>query len=159
MAADRKKIVAFLVVAASCSSMLMICAAQSPSAKPAEPLFSSSSSLFANDPNFPVKPVNNNSSRELFFKMMVSVLLVVVLGAAAIYISKRFLPKITRLTGKEIRIIETVHIGPRKAVHLLKIGKRRLLIGSTNESITKLADVTDEALFEVDLSTTEANNN
>ncbi|MCH7555838.1 MAG: flagellar biosynthetic protein FliO [Planctomycetes bacterium] len=77
--------------------------------------------------------------------MMFSVLFLVVLGVAVIYVSKRFLPKITKLSGKEIRIAETVHLGPRKAVHLLEIGNRRFLIGSTNESITRLADLTSPA--------------
>ena len=83
--------------------------------------------------------------RELFFKMIFSVLFLVVLGAAAIYVSKRFGAKITKLTGKEICIAETVHLGPRKAVHLLEVGERRFLIGSTNESITRLADLTSPA--------------
>jgi flagellar biogenesis protein FliO len=49
------------------------------------------------------------------------------------------------MSGKQIRIIETVHLGPRKSVHLLKIGDKQILIGSTNENITKLADVMDES--------------
>jgi flagellar protein FliO/FliZ len=81
---------------------------------------------------------------ELFLKMMFSVVLVLVLGAAAVYMSKKVLPRITNLPGKEIRILETAHLGPRKAVHLLRIGNQRLLIGSTNESITMLADVTEQ---------------
>jgi len=104
---------------------------------------SQSASLFENDPNFPRGASDGLSTRELFFKMMASVLFLVALGAAAIYVSKRFLPKITNLPGREIRIAETVHLGPRKAVHLLEIGNRRLLIGSTNENITRLADLTN----------------
>ena len=73
---------------------------------------------------------------------MISVLFLVALGVGGIYISKRFLPKITNMSDKEIRVIETVHLGPRKAVHLLEIGERRFLIGSTNENITRLADLT-----------------
>jgi flagellar biogenesis protein FliO len=46
------------------------------------------------------------------------------------------------LPGKQIHVLETTHLGPRKAVHLVKIGEQQLLIGSTNESITTLADVT-----------------
>lgn len=89
--------------------------------------------------------VGNGLGRgELFFKMMFSVVLVVVLGAAALYMSKKVLPRITNLPGKEIRILETAHLGPRKAVHLVKIGNQRLLIGSTNESISMLADVTEQ---------------
>ena len=100
-------------------------------------------SLFADDPNLLVRPADSLGGRELFFKMMLSVLLVVVLGVAVIYISKKFLPSITNLPGKEIRIIETTQLGPRKAVHLLRIGSRQILIGSTNETITRLGDVTD----------------
>ena len=113
---------------------------------------------FANDPNFFLSSANSPGAREMFFKMMLSVLLVVALGAAAIYISKKFLPRITNPPGKKIRVIETAHIGPRKMVHLLKIGNQQLLIGSTSENITKLADVTD-ALSEMDLSATKTDNN
>jgi flagellar biosynthetic protein FliO len=156
VAAHKKKIVVFLLTATVGSCMLAVCSVQSTTAEPEKPSFDNSRSLFTSDPNFSPASADNLGTRELFFKMMLSVLLVVVLGAAAIYISKRFLPKITNLPGKEIRIIETVHLGPRKAVHLLKIGSQWILIGSTNESITKLADVTD-ALSEADLSATDNN--
>lgn len=96
----------------------------------------------AKDPNSSIGPGSSKGTKELFFKMMVSVLLVVGLGAAVIYVSKRLLPKITARSGKKIKVIETVYIGPHKAVHLLKIDNQCLLIGSTNETITKLADVT-----------------
>lgn len=105
--------------------------------------------LDANSPlvgqrDFSAKPVEDLGRGELFFKMTFSVVLVLVLGAAAVYISKKVLPRITNLPGKEIRILETAHLGPRKAVHLIRIGNQRLLIGSTNESVTMLADVTDQ---------------
>jgi flagellar biosynthetic protein FliO len=102
---------------------------------------SQSGSLFENDPSFSTRTSDRPSSRELFFKMMVSVLFLIALCVAAIYVSRRFGAKITNLSGKEIRIAETVHLGPRKAVHLLEIGNRRFLIGSTNENITRLADL------------------
>jgi len=99
------------------------------------------------DPNLST-PTNSAGTRELFFKMMVSVVLVVVLGAVAIYASKRLVGKIANLPGKKIKIVETAHLGPRKAVHLLRIGDRCLLIGSTNDNITKLADVTTEIVIQ-----------
>ena len=152
----KKKIVAFLVTIALGSGVLVLCSAQSATdrteSEPGNAGFrsvpadggskSKTGSLFANDPNFSERQSDSAGNRELFFKMVLSVLLVVVLGVAAIYVSKKLLPKITNLPGKEIRIVETVHLGPRKAVHLLEIGDRRFLIGSTNENITKLADIT-----------------
>ena len=66
---------------------------------------------------------------------------VIILGVAAVYVSKKFLPKLTHASGKRVRVIETVHLGPRKTVHLLQVDDKQLLIGSTSDSITKLADV------------------
>ena len=91
-------------------------------------------------------------SGELFVKMMLSLILVVALAVAALYLSKRVLPKVTRASGKEIRVMETSYLGPRKALHLVEIGNQKLLIGSTNESITTLAHIGDTWL---DLSKAE----
>lgn len=130
--------------------------AQSDIVGPAKALFDNSGSIVANDPNLPVEPVDSLGTRELFFKMLLAVLLVVVLGVAIIYISKKFLPSITNLSGKKVRIVETVHLGPRKTVHLLRVGNQQLLIGSTSDSITMLADVTNAS---ADLSAQETDNN
>ncbi len=83
------------------------------------------------------------SGYEFFYKMLLSISLVIVLGVAAIYVSKKLLPRFTNLQGKQIRVIETAHIAPRKGIHLIAVGTKRLLVASTNETITMLADVTD----------------
>lgn len=103
---------------------------------------STTSSLFARDPNFAGKSNYGLGRWELFVRTMLAVVFVVVLGAAAIYISRKLLPKIAARPSKEIRIVETVHLGPRKAVHLIEVANRRFLLGSTNENIRKLAEVT-----------------
>ncbi len=156
MTAYKKKIVAFLVTVAVGSGMLVVYRGQSATNGPGSSRTKNGTQqnrnaakaflvqdLFASDPNFSKRPGNSSGNKELFYKMMLSVLLVVALGAAAIYVSKKLLPRITNLPGKEIRVVETVHLGPRKTVHLLRIGHQWILIGSTNENITKLADVTD----------------
>lgn len=149
--AYKKQFVAFLATAVIVGAMLVVSSAQSAAgeSEPEKPKAESQNakftagSLFASDPNFSNKQGNSSGNKELFYKMMLSVLLVVALGAAAIYTSRKLLPRITNLPGKEIRIVETIHIGPRKTLHLLKIGNQCLLLGSTGENITKLADVTD----------------
>ncbi len=80
--------------------------------------------------------------------MMLSVLLVVGLGAAAIYASKKLMGRIANLPGKRIKVVETAYLGPRKAVHLLRIGDLWILVGSTNENITKLAELTSDAVIQ-----------
>jgi flagellar biosynthetic protein FliO len=107
---------------------------------------SESDSQFTDDPNFAADSNKSNfnlfgGNQELFFKMMLSVLLVIALGAAAIYVSRKVLPRITNLPGKKIHILETHYLGPKKAVHLVEIDNQRFLIGSTSENITFLAEL------------------
>jgi len=140
----KKKIVVFLASVAFCGGILVVCRAQSAPSDAAKSSFKGQNPIFAADPNLLKTGPDKLQTRELFLKMMVSVLLVIGLGIAAIYASKRLLPKITNAPGREIHVIETVHLGPRKSLHLLKIGNQRILIGSTSDSITKLAVLNDD---------------
>jgi flagellar biosynthetic protein FliO len=158
MASYKKKIVALLGAIALCSGVTFVYSSQSATNEGTKPLFNNSDSRPESQPGLSAGTDDNFNTRELFFKMMFMILLVVVLGTAVVYISKKFLPGFTHPSGKRIRIIETVHLGPRRTVHLLKIGNRQLLVGSTSESITKLADVTNEP-SEKDLPATVTDNN
>lgn len=97
-----------------------------------------------------------DSDSGIYSTLVRAILFVVVLGVAAFYVSKKLVPRITNLPGKEVRVIETVYLGPRKAVHVLEVGGRRLLVASTNENITKLADITGDL---TDLSVQQAGYN
>ncbi len=141
MLTHKKKIIVFLA-AVLLGSVLLVLLSPSSADQSTKPVLHKSYFLSGSDPNFSNVSGGGVNSQELFYKMMFSVVLVIALGAGAIYISKKFMPKITKLSGKKIRIIETVHLGPRRAVHLMKVGGQMILIGSTNQSITKLADVT-----------------
>jgi flagellar biosynthetic protein FliO len=146
MVLSRKKIFVFLITVILGSCLLFVCSAKSPTeeteVKKTEPE-SESNSLFRNDSDFLTNTKNRTTSGSLIFRFIISILFLIALGVGGIYVSKRFLPKITHMSEKEIRIIETVHLGPRKSVHLLEIGERRFLIGSTNENVTKLAELTN----------------
>lgn len=164
----KKKIVVFLITVAMGGVVLVICSAQTAtngieSDKPGpesnqheENAGSGDGSLIVNDQDFFRKSEYDTVGWELLVKAILAILFVLALFIAVIYVSKKILPKITNLPGREIRIVETVHLGPRKAVHLLEIENRRFLIGSTNESITKLADLSGNIM---DLSSNEANYN
>jgi len=158
VATYKKKFVTFLIVVALGTAVLVVCSGSSTSSEQQKQKFDNLSLTFENDSNIATQPDDIHTTSELFFKMMLSVLLIVVLGTGAIYVSKKFGARISNLPGKKIHVIETISLGPRKAVHLLKIGNQGILIGSTTESITKLADVTD-VLSEMDSSTTKTDDN
>ncbi len=96
---------------------------------------------FLNDPRLSTSPGAGLGNGELFFRMMLSVGLIIGLGAAGLYLSKRVLPKVAHAPGKEIHVLETAYLGPRKALHLVEVGGQRLLIASTNDRIAMLASM------------------
>jgi flagellar biogenesis protein FliO len=114
-----------------------------PEAPGASPLQSSASRLAWNDPSPPDGPGLDLGKGELFLRMMLSVGLVIGLGGIALYLSKRTLPRVVHAGGKEIHVLETAYLGPRKALHLVEVGSQRLLIASTHDRITMLAPLNE----------------
>ena len=98
---------------------------------------------FLDDPNLASSTEISLGDKELLAKTATAVGLVAALGVATFYLSKKVLPKVTRGAGKEIHILETAYLGPRKSLHLVEVGNQKLLVGSTNEQITTLAHVDD----------------
>jgi flagellar biogenesis protein FliO len=102
---------------------------------------------FLNDPNSSPLTVTGLDDGGLVLRMMLAVGVVIGLGVVALYLSKKVLPRATHPAGREIRIIETTCLGPRKALHLVEVGAQRLLIASTSDGVTMLTHL-DEAQLE-----------
>ncbi|MHC4124706.1 MAG: flagellar biosynthetic protein FliO [Planctomycetota bacterium] len=158
MGLSKKKIGVFLLAISLCSSVTFVYAAQSDTNESTKSFFDKSDSTYGDQPDFTVGSDDNLDTGRLFFRMILMILLVLALGVAVVYLSKKLLPRFSRLPSKRIQVCETVHLGPRKAIHLIKISKQTFLIGSTNENITKLADVTGQ-LSEVDLPANSISDN
>ncbi len=103
--------------------------------------------LWAEGPSSPEKgPLVSPSTldtSDALKKLVTSTLVIIVLGAAAIYVTKRVMPKVNSAMGRDIKVVETMRLGPRKQVFVIKVGSRKLLIGGGGETITFLADVTE----------------
>jgi len=65
-----------------------------------------------------------------------------VLGAAAVFVVKRLLPRLGISQGRRITVLETVYLGPRKSLYIVQVGDRTLLVSGTRERLGLLADVT-----------------
>jgi hypothetical protein len=76
--------------------------------------------------------------------MLAAVIVILVLGGLGLFLVKRVLPRIGRPTGKNVSILESVYLGPRKAVHLLQADGRRFLVGCSRDEISMLAELTRE---------------
>jgi len=67
---------------------------------------------------------------------------VAIIGAGAWFVCRKFGGGLAGGQGI-IRVSDTVRMGPRKAVHLVRVGKRAFLVGSGQDSFTLLAEVSD----------------
>jgi flagellar biogenesis protein FliO len=86
----------------------------------------------------------NETQGKLMRQFALAIGFVIILGGCAFYFSKKFAGKLAIGKGKDICIMETIHLGSHKTLHLLEVGGRqKLLIGSTNENVNILADVTE----------------
>lgn len=104
---------------------------------------SETSLAFLNDESLSDSSKGALDDGKLLSRMMLSIGIVGVLGVATFYVSKKVLPKVTHTKGKEIQVVETTFLGPRKMLHLIQVGNQKLLVGSTNETITTLAHIDD----------------
>jgi len=78
----------------------------------------------------------------LMWQMLSAALVVLVIGALALFVVKKLLPRIRYTSHRRISVLETAYLGSRKAVHLLQVGSIKLLVASSPEGVVRLDDVT-----------------
>lgn len=95
---------------------------------------------------FPAKTSSPLMLREpggsVAWQMVSSVLVVLMLGVACFVLVKKVLPKVRSGGGRNLSVLETAYLGPSKAVHLLKVGREKYLVGSGKDGVSMLACVT-----------------
>lgn len=68
--------------------------------------------------------------------------LVVSLAVLVLYLLRRVAPA----SGRTVKLVESIPLEPRRALHLVQIEDRILLIGSTDGSLTLIADFEKSAI-------------
>ncbi len=94
-------------------------------------------------PSVPEGFPSGGDTTGMMWQMLASVLGILVIGVLAIVVIKKLLPRLARSGGKRISVLETAHLGPGKHIHLLQVGVRKVLVGSSRDGVTKIGDVTD----------------
>lgn len=86
----------------------------------------------------------------LLVKVFLNLGLVILLIYAALFVARRLKLGTFAQVNKRLAIIETLYLSPKQKIHLVRIGKKALLIGATDEQLSVLTDEVD-----VDLPETE----
>jgi flagellar biogenesis protein FliO len=86
----------------------------------------------------PVDPLEKNLTSRLL--MMLG--FIAAAGVGIWYFFKKMNTPWTGTKNGHLQLVETMHLGPRKAIHIIRAGQKRLLISNSNEGIRLLADLT-----------------
>ena len=89
-----------------------------------------------------LKDLLDGEPKGLVLQMLAYVLVILVVGGIAIIVVKKWAPKLHAGKGRNISMIETLYLGPRKTVHLIEASGRRFLIGAGNDNISMLTELT-----------------
>ena len=74
-------------------------------------------------------------------------LLLCALIAAGLLLFRKVMPRLTPLRGRDLQVLESAALGARNRVYLLRVGKRKLLVGGAKEGLVMLADVSEGEEF------------
>lgn len=88
--------------------------------------------------------LSDGRTASTLWRMMAYILVILVVGAVGIVLVRKIGPKLGAVGGKgrEISVIETIYLAPRKTLHLVQVGGRRFLLAGSRESTTMLSEVT-----------------
>ena len=95
----------------------------------------------------------NDDNPKLLWKMLAASLVILGIGGIGLVITKKFLPRILKISsrpGKKVSVAETFYLGPKKAVHLLKVGTEFFLIADTRQGLSLLGKVAADAIDTVE---------
>ena len=76
-------------------------------------------------------------------RMMAYTLVILVLGGVGLFVVRKLLPRLGATQGKKhISVLETVYLGPKKSLHLLRVGAQRFLVAGSRDGVSMLGEVT-----------------
>lgn len=100
----------------------------------------------SNEPNYAdwsktdsqFKPMEDDTS--IISRLLGSIVIILVLGTAAYYMTKKMGFKVRPISGRYIEIVESVSIGSGKQLHLIRSCGKDILVSSTANEIRKISE-------------------
>ena len=102
-------------------------------------------------------PLSGGDMWGLAFKMILSLMGIILLILFVVYFMKKFIPNTNPgFRGGMISVAARFYIDPKKVIYVINVGNRQfLVVGSTPEGLNTLAEITDEVLIKDIVEQTE----
>ncbi len=94
---------------------------------------------------------NDSSPLVAILKLVSALVIVIVALYGGLYLLKRMMTgrKSASANLSTLEVLESAYVGPKKTVSLVRVGKRAVLVGVTDQQITKLTDVDEREVTEL----------
>ena len=89
-----------------------------------------------------LRPPGGIVGSEAIWRMLASMLVIIVLGLLCYVMVKRVMPRIARPGGRNMRVLETTCLDRGQRITLLGVGTEKYLVASGRQGVTMLANVT-----------------
>ncbi|MDH7599113.1 MAG: flagellar biosynthetic protein FliO [Sedimentisphaerales bacterium] len=100
----------------------------------------SDGNALSNDQLWPHAELGNpGAGTQALVRTVVALAIVLGLILAMAYLINHLGPRFRKVQGRQLRLVETMPLGARRALHVVEFANRRYLIGSTTSQITLLA--------------------
>jgi flagellar biogenesis protein FliO len=86
---------------------------------------------------------NGRDAKAMLWQMLASVAVLAVLLVLALLLVRRYGGRLKIAQGREMKLIETLHLAPRRSVHMIEVQGRRILVSSTRDSVGMLTELPD----------------
>jgi len=100
----------------------------------------------------PVREIYSPSLFGILVKLVISLGLIIGLIYLSTYLMKRFNSRVTGGGGfgETIKVMGRTYLSPKQSLYLVKIGGKYAVIGATDQSVSKIADLEEDEIAKSD---------
>jgi flagellar biosynthetic protein FliO len=95
---------------------------------------------------FSTNPMDPMGSSLYYAGVVIKVVAVLMLIIGCGVVLRRWQTRRGGLLGRQMRVVESIRLSPKQAIHLVKVGDHTVLIGATDQNISMLSEVDFEPL-------------
>ncbi|HOM62030.1 MAG TPA: flagellar biosynthetic protein FliO [Anaerohalosphaeraceae bacterium] len=92
-------------------------------------------------PSSPAESSLEHLHQNLIRQLLIMIFIVALFGGGLWWFVRRYSKGLLPGKGRLITVLETVPLGPRKMLHLIEVGPKKILISSTADSIRLLTEL------------------
>lgn len=89
----------------------------------------------------PLSLSDGKDASRMLWQMLASIGVVGLLVVIAAVLLRRYGNKLKITPSRQMKLVETLHLAPRQAVHMIEVRGRRLLVSATRENVQLICDL------------------